>query len=84
MRAIDVWVILCYVGVFSTLVEYCFVLYLTKSSILDSKGGLISQRFSLRLKSAKKVPNHSREHYPPKEKMLRRVTELFFSIFELK
>ena len=47
MRAIDVWVILCYVGVFSTLVEYCFVLYLTKSSILDSKGGLISKRSSL-------------------------------------
>ena len=46
MRAIDVWVILCYVGVFSTLVEYCFVLYLTKSSILDSKGGLISQHSS--------------------------------------
>ena len=37
MRAIDVWVILCYVGVFSTLVEYCFVLYLTKSSILEQK-----------------------------------------------
>ena len=47
MRAIDVWVILCYVGVFSTLVEYCFVLYLTKSSMLDSKGGLISQGSSL-------------------------------------
>ena len=39
MRAIDVWVILCYVGVFSTLVEYCFVLYLTNLSLLDSKFG---------------------------------------------
>jgi hypothetical protein len=39
MRAIDVWVILCYIGIFSTLVEYCFVLYLTKSSLLDSKFG---------------------------------------------
>ena len=39
MRAIDVWVILCYIGVFSVLLEYCFVLYLTKSSMLDSKSG---------------------------------------------
>ena len=39
MRAIDVWVILCYIGIFSTLVEYCFVLYLTNSSLLVSKFG---------------------------------------------
>ena len=28
--------------------------------------------------SPKKVPNHSPEHYPPKEKMLRRVIWLLF------
>ena len=39
MRAIDVWVILCYIGVFSVLLEYCLVLYLTKSLMLDSKFG---------------------------------------------
>ena len=39
MRAIDVWVILCYIGIFSVLVEYCFVLYLSKSPMLDSKFG---------------------------------------------
>ena len=39
MRAIDVWVILCYIGIFSALLEYCFVLYLTNSSLLDSKFG---------------------------------------------
>ena len=39
MRAIDVWVILCYIGIFSTLLEYCVVLYLTNSSLLDSKFG---------------------------------------------
>ena len=44
MRAIDVWVILCYIGIFSTLVEYCFVLYLTKSSLLDSKFGSPKQK----------------------------------------
>ena len=44
MRAIDVWVILCYIGIFSTLVEYCFVLYLTKSSLLDSKFGRPKQK----------------------------------------
>ena len=37
MRAIDVWVVLCYIGVFSALVEYCIILYLTKSSILDQQ-----------------------------------------------
>ena len=36
----------------------------------DSKGGLISERFSLWLKSPKKVPNHSWEHYPPKQKII--------------
>ena len=35
MRAIDVWVVLCYIGVFSALIEYCIILYLTKTSILD-------------------------------------------------
>merc|ERR1719491_2072438 len=39
MRAIDVWVILCYIGIFSVLVEYCFVLYLSKSPMVDSKFG---------------------------------------------
>ena len=37
MRAIDVWVVLCYIGVFSALVEYCIILYLSKSSILEQK-----------------------------------------------
>ena len=35
MRAIDVWVIFCYIGVFSALMEYCVILYLTKTSIFD-------------------------------------------------
>ena len=30
MRAIDVWVVLCYVGVFYALMEYCIIIYLTK------------------------------------------------------
>ena len=37
MRAIDVWVIFCYIGVFSALMEYCVILYLTKTSIFDQK-----------------------------------------------
>ena len=39
LRAIDIWVILCYIGVFSALMEYCLILYLTKDSILDHKFG---------------------------------------------
>ena len=39
LRAIDIWVILCYIGVFSALMEYCLILYLTKASILDHKFG---------------------------------------------
>ena len=34
------------------------------SLVLHTKGGLISERSSLR--SPKKMPNHSPEHYPPK------------------
>ena len=35
LRAIDVWIILCYVNVFTTLVEYCIVLYLTKGKEME-------------------------------------------------
>ena len=34
------------------------------------KDGLITESFSLWLKSQKKVPNHDPAHYSPKEKML--------------
>merc|ERR1712228_586518 len=44
MRAIDMWVILCYIGVFSALMEYCIILYLTKISILDQKPALIKDK----------------------------------------
>ena len=37
MRAIDVWVVLCYIGIFSSLMEYCGILYLTEDS--ESKNG---------------------------------------------
>ena len=37
MRAIDVWVLFCYIGMFSALMEYCVILYLTKTSIFDQK-----------------------------------------------
>ena len=32
MRAIDIWVVLCYIGTFSALMEYCLILYLIKTS----------------------------------------------------
>ena len=31
MRAIDTWVILCYIGMFSAIMEYVLILYLTKN-----------------------------------------------------
>ena len=34
MRAIDVWVILCYAGMFSALMEYILILYLTKEDLI--------------------------------------------------
>ena len=62
MRAIDVWVILCYIGIFSTLVEYCFVLYLTKSSLLDSKFGRPKQKeINLVNQEASNVDHESKE-----------------------
>ena len=49
-----------------------------------SKGDLISESFSLWLKSPKKGPNHSPEHYQFKEKMLRRVIWHLFWRFKPK
>ena len=43
---------------------------IVKSAYL-CKGGLISQSFSLRLKSSKKVPNPCSEHFPYEEKVLK-------------
>ena len=43
-----------------------------------SKGGLISESFSLWLKSPKKGPNHSPEHYPPKKKDTQEIWHLLF------
>ena len=43
MRAIDVWVIFCYIGVFSALMEYCVILYLTKTSIFDKKSAQVKE-----------------------------------------
>ena len=54
----------------------------------SNKGGLISESFSLLLKSKKenfkKVSNHSPEHYLPKEKMLRSVIWHLFFRFDPK
>ena len=37
MRAIDVWVVLCYIGIFSALIEYCAILYLTNNTHSENK-----------------------------------------------
>ena len=42
MRAIDVWVILCYVGVFYALIEYCIIIYLTKVDKTKNKTKLLT------------------------------------------
>ena len=44
MRAIDVWVIFCYIGVFSALMEYCVILYLTKTAIFDQKSTQVKDK----------------------------------------
>ena len=35
MRAIDVWVVLCYIGIFSAVIEYCVIIYLTKDPLTN-------------------------------------------------
>ena len=35
MRAIDVWVIFCYIGMFSAIMEYCLILYLKKAAQME-------------------------------------------------
>ena len=37
MRAIDVWVVLCYIGIFSAVIEYCAIIYLTNNTQSESK-----------------------------------------------
>ena len=37
MRAIDVWVVLCYFAIFSALMEYCAIIYLTKNPESENK-----------------------------------------------
>ena len=37
MRAIDVWVVLCYIGVFYALMEYCIVIYLTINNLTEKR-----------------------------------------------
>ena len=43
MRAIDVWVLFCYIGMFSALMEYCVILYLTKTSIIYQKSAQVKE-----------------------------------------
>ena len=54
------------------------VLWDLHNPILPGKGYLISESFLHRLKSSKKVPNHSPEHYLFEEKMLQGVILHFF------
>ena len=35
MRAIDCWVIFCYIGMFSAIMEYCLILYLKKAAQIE-------------------------------------------------
>ena len=68
MRAIDVWVVLCYIGIFSSLMEYCGILYLTEDS--ESKNGnykkevecAILQYFSLSKENLKNPEKFSRDN----------------------
>ena len=55
------------------------------NSDANTKGGLISESFLIRLKSQKKVSNDYPEHYPPKDKMLRICNDLppFLENFKL-
>ena len=46
MRAIDVWVVLCYIGIFSALIEYCAILYLTKNPQSENKTEAQAQAYT--------------------------------------
>ena len=59
MRAIDVWVIFCYIGVFSALMEYCVILYLTKTSIFDQKTAQVKETELTCLNQEQKKEKHT-------------------------
>ena len=72
--------VLCNISRVSTYVELWYPLWTLVWSYI--KGGSISENFSIWLKSyTKEMPNHSLEHYPPKEKMLRKV--IWHPFFEI-
>ena len=50
--------------------------------LLQARGGLNSENFSLWRQSPKKVPNHWLEHYQPKDRMRRIVIWHFFGRLE--
>ena len=50
--------------------EVKFISFSSDGFTTVSKGGLISESFSLWLQSQKKVPDHSSEHFASKEKMI--------------
>ncbi len=41
MKAIDLWTLGCYIGVFYALAEYCIILFLTKKSEWESEFGKV-------------------------------------------
>ena len=46
LKAIDYWVILCYAGVFTWLLEYCIILYLTDFGNLNKTNAIKDCRFN--------------------------------------
>ena len=59
MRAIDVWVIFCYIGVFSALMEYCVILYLTKTSIICQKSAQFEEKELICLNQEQEKETHA-------------------------
>ena len=54
MRAIDFWVILCYSGMFTALMEYIVILHLTQVDIPDNQEGHQRLKVSNRFETAAK------------------------------
>ena len=65
MRAIDIWTILCYIGVFYAVMEYCLVIFLTKfSSTLENDDADQETKKEKYLNVAKKIEKVSRVLLP--------------------
>ena len=63
------WVILCYIGVFSALIEYCIILYLTKISLFDQHPAQVKDQELICLNQEQEKDDHNETSNEKEDKL---------------